>query len=94
MTNRPPARPDPALGHLTETLAGELEPFDVRVFGIHAVRAGEHVAVDRDCDDLSRRMIGRLPFGAGQTPTLPDAVAFCASDLSMFMSGSTLLATI
>jgi hypothetical protein len=94
MTRRPIARPDRALGDLTETLAAELEPFDVRVFGIQSVHAGERIPIDCDCDDLSRRMIGRLPFGAGQTPTLPDAVAFCASDLSMFMSGSTLLATI
>jgi hypothetical protein len=51
------------------------------------------VLVERGGYDLSGRMVGRLPFGDGQVPSLPDAVAFCASDLSIFMSGSTLLAT-
>jgi NAD(P)-dependent dehydrogenase (short-subunit alcohol dehydrogenase family) len=92
-TTRLTARLDRSLGHLTAMLATELESFDVRVFGIQPMRAGDHVLVERGGYDLSGRMVGRLPFGAGQVPSLPDAVAFCASDLSVFMSGSTLLAT-
>jgi len=90
---------DRGLAGLTTRMAVEFEPFGVRVFGIvPSITDGS--ALDRlapgccqaAAGDLVESVVVRLPLGSGEGPDdVAGAVLFCASDLSMFMSGSTLL---
>lgn len=72
----------------TKAMALEFGPLNIRILGI----APAHVMVrDRDPDVMEK--VGKLyPLGR---PGLPDDIArvalFCASDLSAFMTGSTLM---
>jgi len=89
--------PDRGLAGLTSRLAVEFEPFGVRVFGIvPTTRQGSTFGRPRDGrvgpGEAVDSVVVRLPLGRGELlEDAPGAVLFCASDLSMYMSGSTLL---
>jgi NAD(P)-dependent dehydrogenase (short-subunit alcohol dehydrogenase family) len=86
-----------AIRGLTKSLAVELGPHDIRVLavaptlidtpGVEKLAATGGAAIERLLDDLS----ARLPAGrAGVPDDVARVVLFCASDLSLLMTGSTL----
>ena len=85
------------LGGLTKSLAAELGPYGIRALavaptliytpGIDDLRAagGEQMA------EMLQQLVARLPVGrAGVPDDVARVVLFCASDLSLLMTGSTL----
>jgi NAD(P)-dependent dehydrogenase (short-subunit alcohol dehydrogenase family) len=87
-----------AVRGLTKSLAVELGPLGVRVLavaptlvetpGIQALATSGGAAVG----DMLGQLAARLPLGRTGVPDdVARVVLFCASDLSMFMTGSTLL---
>ena len=85
---------------LTKSLAVEFGPYGIRVLGI-APTLIETPGIEAGREDFRRAGLGdvidsfaqRLPLGRVGVPDDVARVAlFCASDLAMFMTGSTLLA--
>ncbi|MFD0689644.1 SDR family NAD(P)-dependent oxidoreductase [Actinomadura fibrosa] len=84
---------------LTRELALELAPSGIRVLGVaptYVPTEGNRLAAAAagfDLDDLPTDLMATGPIGRGGVPDdIARVVLFCASDLSAFMTGSTLLA--
>jgi len=85
---------------LTKSLAVELGPYGIRVLGIAptlietpGIEAGREAFRQAGLGDVIDSFAQRLPLGRVGVPDDVARVAlFCASDLAMFMTGSTLLA--
>ena len=89
---------------MTKQLALELAPLGIRVLGVAPsfVPTEGNIAAAKAGADATPRPIEMPPLDAVHEPSLigrigtPDDIArvvlFCASDLSMIMTGSTLLA--
>jgi NAD(P)-dependent dehydrogenase (short-subunit alcohol dehydrogenase family) len=85
---------------LTKSLAVELGPHGIRVLGIAptlietpGIEAGREAFREAGLGDVIDSFAQRLPLGRVGVPDDVARVAlFCASDLAMFMTGSTLLA--
>ena len=84
---------------LTKSLAIELAPLGIRVLGIAptlietpGIEANREMFRKAGLGDVIRNLAESLPLGRSGVPDDVARVAlFCASDLSMFMTGSTLL---
>ena len=87
---------------MTKQMALEFAPLGIRVLGVaptfvpdrgqHGRRCGRHGRrrrrPRRRCPSMNQSLIGRL----GTPDDIARVVLFCASDMSMIMTGSTLLA--
>lgn len=82
---------------LTRQLAIELAPHNIRVLGVaptFCVTEGNTVALDALPDRVREEISATLTSALGRVGVPDDiarAVLFCASDMSAFMTGSTLL---
>jgi NAD(P)-dependent dehydrogenase (short-subunit alcohol dehydrogenase family) len=87
---------------LTKSLGVEWGPHDIRVLGVaptgittpgvEARKVGVDAAELKRIEDLDKQMGAALPLGRqGVADDIARVVLFCASDLSMLMTGSTLL---
>jgi NAD(P)-dependent dehydrogenase (short-subunit alcohol dehydrogenase family) len=85
---------------LTKSLAAELGPYGIRVLGIAptliqtpGIEAGREAFRRSGLGEVIDSFAQRLPLGrVGVPDDVARVVLFCASDLAMFMTGSTLLA--
>ena len=87
---------------MTKQMALEFAPLGIRVLGVAptfvptegnmaaaaAAMAGRRSRSRRRCPSMNQSLIGRL----GTPDDIARVVLFCASDMSMIMTGSTLLA--
>jgi NAD(P)-dependent dehydrogenase (short-subunit alcohol dehydrogenase family) len=84
---------------LTKSLAVELGPFDIRVLAIAptlietpGIEAGREAFRRAGLGDMIDMYAQKLPLGRiGVPDDVARAALFCASDLAMFMTGSTVL---
>jgi NAD(P)-dependent dehydrogenase (short-subunit alcohol dehydrogenase family) len=84
---------------LTKVLAVELGPHGIRALGVAptlietpGIEGLKAVAGDEGFDALLADLSARLPLGRpGVADDVARVILFCASDLSLFMTGSTLL---
>src|SRR5262249_19863899 len=84
---------------LTKSLAVELGPHGIRVLAIAptlietpGIEAGEEAFRHAGLGDLLDSYAQRLPLGrVGVSDDVARVALFCASDLSLFMTGSTVL---
>jgi len=76
---------------LTKALALELGPQDIRVMGVAPALVVTHGLAERITPESIEPIVRTLPLGrAGVPDDIARVVLFCASDLSAFMTGSTL----
>jgi NAD(P)-dependent dehydrogenase (short-subunit alcohol dehydrogenase family) len=76
---------------LTKALAAELGPAGVRVLAIAPTFIRTPGTTTMSGAPVDDQQVGRIPLGrVGVPDDIARAVLFCASDLSLFMTGSTL----